>query len=68
MRVEVDSERCRGHAQCEVACEEVFRIGDDGLAHVLIEYPDESLWDDVHDAYDRCPEDAVVLFEDEEGR
>jgi ferredoxin len=66
MRVYVDWDLCRGHAQCEVACPDVFHVDEeDDLAHVLIEHPAEELRQKVQEAYDRCPEDAIFLFEDE---
>lgn len=62
----MDWDLCQGHGQCEDACPEVFKVEDDGLAHVLIEHPPESLYAKVQDAYVRCPADAIFLFDDEE--
>jgi ferredoxin len=61
MKVVVDLDVCLGHAQCEDAAPEVFRMNDQGLVDILIEEPDESLWAKVEDAARRCPADAITL-------
>ena len=38
----------------------------DGLADVLEPEPHPTLWDSVRRAEDACPEDAIVIEEDED--
>jgi ferredoxin len=64
MRVWVDLDACKGHAQSEDAAPEVFHVNDEGLADVLIEHPDESLRPKVDEAARLCPEECILIAED----
>lgn len=64
MRVEVDLDLCEGNRRCEAAAPEVFRVGDDDVAHVLIERPPESLRAKVERAARLCPRQAIRLFDE----
>lgn len=62
MRVTVDLDICQDHGQCAIAAPEVFRINDAGK----LEYesdPDDSLADDVEEAADVCPVQAIRIEE-----
>jgi ferredoxin len=61
MRINVDTDLCMGHGQCELAAPDVFAVNDDAVAEVLVDQPDESRRDAVQDAVDRCPEGAISL-------
>jgi ferredoxin len=61
MRVIVDVDRCLGHAQCEIAAPEVFRVSDEGTVELLQETPADTLADKVKDAVARCPERAITV-------
>ena len=61
MKVVVDLDLCQGHAQCEDAAPEVFRVNDDALVDVLIEQPDESLRSKVEVAARRCPTECIRI-------
>lgn len=61
MQVVVNKQRCEGHGQCEDAAPEVFRVEDDGLAHVLIDHPGEELRVQVEEAARRCPAEAITV-------
>jgi ferredoxin len=63
VKVVVDVDLCSGHAQCESAAPEVFRVNDDAIVELLIEFPDESLRPKVQDAAQLCPE-RVITIED----
>jgi ferredoxin len=66
MRVSIDYEKCNGAAACEAVCPEVFVIREsDGLADVLEPEPHPTLWDCVRRAEEACPEEAIVIEEDE---
>ncbi|MFI0357839.1 ferredoxin [Actinomadura sp. 9N407] len=60
MKVVVDLAACQDHGQCAIAAPDVFRINDDGK----LEYdaaPPEALRDDVEDAADVCPVQAILI-------
>lgn len=61
MRVEVDADRCEGHARCWTFCPEVFDLDDEG--HAVVTQPDVpvELEGKVRDAERNCPERAISL-------
>jgi ferredoxin len=60
MKVTIDLDRCIGCGTCEELCPDVFVVGDDGFAHVLV--ADSAAWaDDVVAAAESCPQDAIVV-------
>jgi ferredoxin len=61
MRVVVDTALCEGNAVCMNVAPEVFVVGDDDLARVLIDSPDESLRSKIELAVRRCPRQALSL-------
>lgn len=61
MKPTVDQELCIGDGICEDLSPEVFELRDDGLAYVINEEPDESLWPMIKEAVSECPTDAIVL-------
>lgn len=63
MKPVVDHDLCIGCGNCEDTCPEVFRLEDDGLAHVLVEDPGPDLYGCVRDAADSCPVDAITIEE-----
>jgi len=64
MRIVVDHDLCEGNAVCVRVCPEVFAVGDDDQAHLLIENPGESLRAKVEAAVARCPRQALSLRKD----
>jgi ferredoxin len=64
MRVIVDQDLCEGNAVCERHAPEVFRVGDDDKARVLLEHPEEALRAKVELAVKRCPRAAIRLVDD----
>ncbi|MFD0415028.1 ferredoxin [Streptomyces sp. NPDC127108] len=60
MKVVVDKSRCQDHGQCVFAAPDVFRLDDQGrLVHA--EDVDESVRDEVEDAADVCPVQAIRI-------
>ncbi|GAA2457598.1 ferredoxin [Actinomadura vinacea] len=60
MKVAVDLDVCQDHGQCAIAAPDVFQINEDGK----LEYdgsPGDSLRDDVEDAVDVCPVQAILI-------
>ncbi len=54
MVVKIDESQCTGCALCEQLCGSIFKMGDDGLAHV-IKQPDASEEASAKEASDSCP-------------
>ena len=63
MKVRVDLNACDLHGLCVEAAPEVFEIGDDGVLHVLIETPEQSLRAKVDKAVRECPTGAISIAE-----
>ncbi|MEV5703661.1 ferredoxin [Actinoallomurus sp. NPDC052274] len=60
MKVVVDMNKCQDHGQCVFAAPEVFRFDDDGrLAYVSD--PDDTLREEVEEAADVCPLQAIRI-------
>ncbi len=60
MRVTVDLALCQDHGQCCIAAPNVFCLNDDGK----LEYdasPDDSERDNVDQAADACPAQAITF-------
>lgn len=59
MKVHVDYNRCTGHGFCEGIADDIFEVGQDGVAHLLIEEVDEDRVDEVREAVAECPTRAL---------
>jgi ferredoxin len=59
VKVRVDRDKCRGHAQCVLIAPEVFDLGDDDRARVLAEAVPPGAEEAVEDAVIMCPEAAI---------
>ncbi|MFC9502536.1 ferredoxin [Streptomyces sp. NPDC057002] len=60
MKVVVDMNKCQDHGQCVFAAPDVFHMDDTGrLAHVPD--PDDALRDEVEEAADVCPLQAIRI-------
>jgi len=64
MKVVVDAMRCEGNAVCVRLCPNMFKLGDDDVARVLIEDAPDSLRVRIEEAVRRCPRQALLLQED----
>jgi ferredoxin len=63
MKIVIDIDLCAGHAQCEDAAPEVFRVNDEALVEVLMDNPPESLREKIEDAARRCPTDVISIVD-----
>jgi ferredoxin len=59
MKVVVDSDMCEGHAKCEMAAPEVFKLGPDDVSIVLVDEVPAELKDKVDRAIRLCPRQAI---------
>jgi len=63
MKPVVDEDLCIGCGACEDLCPDVFRLEDDGLAHVINENVEPEMYGCVRDAADACPVSAISVSE-----
>ncbi|NPV84567.1 MAG: ferredoxin [Anaerolineae bacterium] len=61
MKVIVDPEKCLGCGVCEADCPDVFQLGDDAIAKVLLDPVPDKYRDDVMQAVEDCPEEAISV-------
>jgi len=61
MRVVVDSDLCEANEVCVSFCPEVFRLGEDDRATVLLDPIPENLRPAVETAVRSCPRQALSL-------
>ncbi|MDX6741132.1 ferredoxin [Actinocorallia sp. A-T 12471] len=59
MKVIVDMNKCQDHGQCVFAAPDVFQLEEGRL--VFVSHPDEALRDDVEEAADVCPLQAIRI-------
>ena len=59
MKVKVEKDLCIGCGACQAICPDVFEIGDDGLSSVFVETIEDELKDDVIEAVESCPTEAI---------
>lgn len=60
MRVIVDRDKCQDHGQCVFSAPEVFALDVDGRL-VYDAEPDPALLDEVEEAADVCPMQAIQV-------
>lgn len=63
IKAKVSKEACIGCGACQAIVSEVFQLGDDGQAEVIVEEISENLESDVKDAADSCPTSAIEVEE-----
>jgi ferredoxin len=61
MKMHVDLDKCTGNGLCEAVAEDVFEVGEDGLAHLFIEEPPEDRREDMEEAVEQCPTNAISI-------
>jgi len=66
-KVKVLKDVCIGCGACQAICQEVYEIGDDGLAEVIVEEVPTEVEEEAMDALENCPTAAIVeVYENEE--
>jgi len=61
MKASVSRELCIGCGLCAEICPEVFAMGEDMIAVVIVEESPASAQDTVQDAATACPVEAIQL-------
>lgn len=59
------TEACICCGACQANCSDVFEIGDDGFAHVIVDEVPEELEKDAMNALEDCPTGAIVEVEED---
>jgi ferredoxin len=65
-RVEVDLDLCQGHAMCELEAPNVFKVPKRGTVEILDNEPPDDVRDEVQNAVDMCPTQALFIKEKED--
>jgi ferredoxin len=55
------NEDCIGCGLCEGTCPDVFEIGDEGVATVIVDEVPEDAEDSAQEAADGCPVSAITV-------
>lgn len=63
MKAIVDPDICLGCGICEGICPDVFSLGSESYATVILNPVPEKFWLDVKDAVEQCPEEAISIEE-----
>ncbi|HET7397397.1 MAG TPA: ferredoxin [Intrasporangium sp.] len=61
MRITIDSDKCCGYGDCVLAAPDVFDIGDDNVAYVLVGDPGPELQDQAAQGAAACPVEAIEI-------
>lgn len=61
MRIVVDEVLCAGHGVCVEVAPEIFEMGADSIARVLIDDVGDEHADAARAAMIRCPAEAIIL-------
>jgi ferredoxin len=64
VKVWVDPERCQGHTLCSMIAPESFQLSDiDGSSSAIDEVVPADKADQVREAAQSCPEQAIIISE-----
>ncbi len=66
MKVIVDPDTCLGCGVCESIAPEIFELGNEVYATVLLNPVPEQMRAIVDEAIAECPEEAIRIIEDED--
>lgn len=61
MRITIDSDKCCGYGDCVLAGPEVFDLGDDNVARLIVEDPSPDLYEQAAAGAAACPVDAIEV-------
>ena len=59
IKVKVEKDLCIGCGACQAICPDVFKIGDDRLSSVIVDHIEDVFKDDVIEAVESCPTEAI---------
>jgi ferredoxin len=62
--VKIIEDACISCGTCEAMCDSVFKLNDQGISTVIVEEIEKELEDDVREAAESCPTDAIEIIEE----
>ena len=63
MKLKINKDKCIGCGACQALVPDVFEINDEGVAEVIVEVVPENLEEEVKDASESCPVNAIEVNE-----
>jgi len=60
MKVRIE-DTCTACGLCIDTCPEVFEMGDDDMAHVIVDDVSDEYEDAIQQAADECPVEAIII-------
>lgn len=63
MKVTIDESACTGCGVCSEACPEVFKLGDDNIAKVIVDEVPAGKEDAVRECAANCPVTCINVIE-----
>lgn len=67
IRIALDRTRCQGYGNCVSAGPDLFDLGEDGIAVVLIDHPSAEREEAARKAARVCPVAAIAILEEGSG-
>jgi len=64
MKVRIDEDLCTACGVCTDLVPDVFALEDEPWAEVIVETVPEGLEDDVQEAVEECPTEAIIIVEE----
>lgn len=61
VQIVIDPDKCIGIGSCEAVADDVFEVGDEGMAIVLTPDPPADRHDAVREAAAACPTSAITV-------
>ncbi len=62
MKATVDPDTCIGCELCPTICPEVFKMGDDGIAHTIVDKVPADFLATAREAAESCPVQAIKII------
>lgn len=62
-RIHVEADLCQGHAICELEAPRVFKVPKQGTVEILNPEPSNEMREDVEQAVEMCPNQALFIKE-----
>ena len=62
-KVKLNQDMCIGCGACQALVPDVFEINDEGVAEVIVDIIPENLEEEVKDASESCPVNAIEVNE-----
>ncbi|OYD14641.1 ferredoxin [candidate division WOR-3 bacterium JGI_Cruoil_03_44_89] len=61
MRIKIDEELCTGCEVCVDTCPNLFEVGENGIAVVIVDEVPKNEEECAKEAADNCPSEAIII-------